>query len=760
MVDADAYHARLAANRYDGNAEGVADAMQLPRKARLNSTQRTCNLFRLFAAVAAVAALLGAALPAEAQSPASYEGAVFAPCAAGSDCALTPSGPAANVPAASGAPTPYHVTAFAQCPGQLNCLVTFPTVHPSSRFNVQFISCVIKSADATAFNTRLYLQTNAEGEIVGLPLASGSFPEWQFDGTNDYSTISQPVMFSVAGGQALHIFAWPSEYPSDNVYEYIEEIDCTASGELVAAASPPLYHASAHARCPNGINCAVTFPEVPPSSRLTVRFAACEIISASGARVQTTRFYLETMQNGKSVALSLAGDATAGESFDGTYFYSAISQPAVFSVPGEQKLKIFAWPTRFASIDEMDCTIEGQMEPENSPAIYQTAAYAQCPNGINCVVTFPTVPAGGQFNVQFAACEIRSAQAGGGAAVATTRLYLQTMQNGNPVALYLASGVTSEYNIDQADTYIYSALSQPVVFSVSAGQALSIFAWPYENSYIDEIDCTVSGEMVPAAASKASYQTTAFAECPTGINCLVTFPAVSAGNQFNVQFAACQIRSASGASVASTRLYLQTNQNENTVALSLAGGADHNGDTYDGTYTYSEVSQPVVFSVPGGQALSIFAWPTHNQYIDEIDCTVAGQMMPSASSGLYQASASAQCPTGLNCAVSFPDVPASNTLNVQFASCEIRSANYPNTAFVYNSTIDLQTTQDGKTIALGLAVAGDYGYQTDGTNYYSALSQPVVFYVPGGQTPQIFAWPNQNAYIDEMDCTITGQMLP
>jgi hypothetical protein len=255
---------------------------------------------------------------------------------------------------ANAAPTPYQAAAYAQCPTGTNCKVAFPAVPASSRLDVQFVACQIRSAtSADVANTRFYLQTTQSGKTVALALASVA-PGTQSDGTNVYSAVSQPVVFSVPAGQKLQIFAWPSKGT------FIDRIDCTVAGAMVAASSPPPYQASAYAQCPTGINCKVAFPAVPASSRLDVQFVACEIRSASNSDVIYTRFYLQTTQSGKTVALDLASVAPYYQS-DGTYVYSAVSQPVVFFVPAGQKLDIFAWPTTGQFIDRIDCTVAGQI---------------------------------------------------------------------------------------------------------------------------------------------------------------------------------------------------------------------------------------------------------------------------------------------------------------------------------------------------------------------------------------------------------------
>jgi hypothetical protein len=365
-----------------------------------------------------------------------------------------------------------------------------------------------------------------------------------------------------------------------------------------------------------------------------------------------------------------------------------------------------------------------------SAAPYQAAAHAQCPDAINCAVSFPQVPAGSRFDVQFAACEIASAGPGTHSGrVAFTRFYLQTRQGGKTVPLALAS-IAPDAQFDGTSTH--SAVSQAVDFFVPAGETLQIFAWPEhsENSaFIDRMDCTVVGEMKDAS-TPGPYVATAHALCADGINCAVAFPKVPAGSRFDVRFAACEIASASLASVGSTRFYMQTKQGRKAVPLPLAsiGGAQ-----FDGESVHSALSQPVEFSVAGGEKLQIFAWPYVNTFIDWMDCTVAGEMKDATTPGPYVATAHAQCPDEINCAVAFPKVPAGSRFDVQFAACEIASASG---AYVRNTRFYLQAKQGGKTVPLALASLAP-GFQYDGANFRSAVSQPVDFFVPAGETLQI-----------------------
>jgi hypothetical protein len=80
-------------------------------------------------------------------------------------------------------------------------------------------------------------------------------------------------------------------------------------------------------------------------------------------------------------------------------------------------------------------------------------------------------------------------------------------------------------------------------------------------------------------------------------------------------------------------------------------------------------------------------------------------------------------------------------------------------AYVRNTRFYLQAKQGGKTVPLALASLAP-GFQYDGANFRSAVSQPVDFFVPAGETLQIFAWPTEspNSFIDRMDCTVAGEM--
>jgi hypothetical protein len=277
-------------------------------------------------------------------------------------------------------------------------------------------------------------------------------------------------------------------------------MDCTVAGEMKDASTPGLYLATAHAQCPDGIDCAVAFPKVPAGSRFDVRFAACEIASASVVlgTVSYTRFYLQTKQGGKKVPFALASIALGGQ-FDGESVHSALSQPVELSVAGGEKLQICAWPNQSpgdaAFIDRMDCTAAGEMKDASTPGPYVATAHAQCPDGVNCAVAFQK-PAGSRFDVQFAACEIASAS---GAIVNETRFYLQTKEGRKKVPLALASiaGTVNEGGYQEdSEGLRHSAVSQPVDLSVSAGERLQLFAWPTSGKFIDRMDCTVAGQVV------------------------------------------------------------------------------------------------------------------------------------------------------------------------------------------------------------------------------------------------------------------------
>jgi hypothetical protein len=132
------------------------------------------------------------------------------------------------------------------------------------------------------------------------------------------------------------------------------------------ASTPGPYVATAHALCADGINCAVAFPKVPAGSRFDVRFAACEIASASGEIVNETRFNMQTQEGRKKVPLALA--SIAGTVNEGGYQedseglrHSAVSQPVDLSVSAGERLQLFAWPTSGKFIDRMDCTVAGQV---------------------------------------------------------------------------------------------------------------------------------------------------------------------------------------------------------------------------------------------------------------------------------------------------------------------------------------------------------------------------------------------------------------
>ena len=268
-------------------------------------------------------------------------------------------------------------------------------------------------------------------------------------------------------------------------------------GTFEAVAAP--YQATAGADCGASTNCIVKFPAVPAASRLEVQFVACEIRSGaygeSANTVSSVRFELQTSQNGKTVSLDLVS-LFGGSQYDGTKSYSAISQPVVFPVSGQQSLSIVAWESTgssLAPVDRMDCTVNGTLEDAATAAPVLMTAHAQCPSGTDCVVHFPTSATA--LKATFAACSIYSATSE--ATSASTRFYLQTIQNGKPIGFPLGS---VEGGVEETLTYpfpTYSEVSQPVSFLVPANQVLKLFAWPDSGRYIDRMDCTVAAENLP-----------------------------------------------------------------------------------------------------------------------------------------------------------------------------------------------------------------------------------------------------------------------
>jgi hypothetical protein len=392
------------------------------------------------------------------------------------------------------------------------------------------------------------------------------------------------------------------------------------------AGATPWQHA-AQAQCGASSNCILTFPSVDVGSRLEVRQVGCEIRSTQ-LTTSSVRFYLQTKQNGSQIALDVSMQLVSGQN-DGTNIYSTSSESMSFYVPPQQTLKIVAWPGGGYTIDQMNCAVRGELTDAANTAPYQAAAGKNCSATANCILNFPKVPSGKRFDIRYAACEIRSST---GAAADTMRFYLQSKQNGNPITEDLATVQTGgQY---ESTGTAYTTISQPVQFSVPAGQQLSIVGWLSQGNSIDRMDCTIVGAMNDAAAPGPYLAAASGGACSATTDCIVSFPPIPAGRQLEVQFVACELRgtqsgNAYPAVTQYTRLYLQTQQNGKKVTENITNLWPYS--QYDGTSTYSAVSEPVAFTVPSQQALNVVAWlsgsiPPAYQELDGINCTISGQL--------------------------------------------------------------------------------------------------------------------------------------
>jgi hypothetical protein len=259
--------------------------------------------------------------------------------------------------------TPYQATGFAQCPTSVNCIVKFQKVAAGKRLDLRFASCEVtgvrteQNFAADVGNTRIYLETGTRHPIQeNLLVPDEGSISYQSDSDtgygNAYTAVSQPVFFSIAQGEKRSIVAWPTQ-SSPPFEQYIANLGCTVHGDLADASSPSPYQVTAHAQCPTGVNCVVKFPAL--AYALDVQFVSCQINSGNAAN---GRYYLQTVQDGETVAMPLAMPYRGGQT-SGSTVYSAISQPLSFLVPAQQPLRIFGWPANNSHIDRLDCTVAG-----------------------------------------------------------------------------------------------------------------------------------------------------------------------------------------------------------------------------------------------------------------------------------------------------------------------------------------------------------------------------------------------------------------
>lgn len=164
-------------------------------------------------------------------------------------------------------------------------------------------------------------------------------------------TFSATTFHAVRGGFAISVVAVAFQI---------------ALAQSATAGTSTPYLKMAASFCPNGINCLITFPAVPASSRLDIQMVGCEAVVVDQNGIMnpnqmflSSRHFLQTTSNGKTLRMPLRGSEQ--RQFNGTEFISITSDTVAFSIEAGVNPLVNLYPTKNIFAKVLTCTISGQL---------------------------------------------------------------------------------------------------------------------------------------------------------------------------------------------------------------------------------------------------------------------------------------------------------------------------------------------------------------------------------------------------------------